>query len=271
MKVIDTKHAWIKDDLLINRPNGLKDMYLFLHFWNHMQLSSNDGEMFTQPHACIIYAPGERQFATGQKSWQHDWVIISPEIKTVIDKFGIETGKVYYPKNYKFITEIIRKIEIEHTTRDEYSDAICECLLTELFTIFARELGENDANRGLNRQTRVQLNHLRNILHINYTKKWNINDMANYIHLSPSYLYSAYKKLYGVSPVQDLINIRMQQAKTMLTESHRSIKDISEWLGYTYPTHFIRQFTKNVGVSPLKYRQNNLLEHRNDFILSKGT
>ncbi len=271
MKVIDVKHAWIKDELIIDRPDGFADMYLFLHFWNPMQVMSDNKKMFTSSNACIIYSPGEAQFATTSGKWQHDWVIVTPEIKDTLDKLDIETGRIYYPRNYKFITDIIRKIEIEHAVNDKYSDEICECLLTELFTVFSREISDNKNSGGLNRQTRVQLEQLRKDISVNYTKKWDINDMANYINLSPSYLYSAYKKLYGVSPIQDLINTRIQHSKTMLAETQRSIKDISEWLGYTYPSHFIRQFTKKVGISPLKYRQNNMLEHRNDFILPKGT
>lgn len=272
MKVIDVKHAWIKDDLLIDRPDGLEDMYLFLHFWNPMQLVLNGETVFTQPNACVIYAPGERQFATAEGEWQHDWLIISSEVGSLFEKFGIVSQKVYYPKNHEFITETVHKLEIEHTSRDEYSDAICKCLITELVTIFARETNEdeNKSKRALNGQTKFSLERLRNILRVNYMKKWDLENMADYVNLSASYLSSAYKKLYGVSPVQDLINIRVMQAKTMLTESHRSIKDISEWLGYSHPSHFIRQFTKNVGISPLKYRQNNMLQHRNDFVLPKG-
>lgn len=271
MKIVDVKHAWVKDDLLIDRPDGLDGMYIFLHFWDKMQVFSGGEMQLTNTNACIIYAPGERQFASANGSWHHDWIIVGAEIKEILDRFGIQSGKIYYPKNHKFITEIIRKIEIEHTDRDEYSDEICKCLMTELITVFAREVSEDDAETGLNRQTKAQLEHLRKMIYINYAKKWDIDEMARYISLSPSYLYSAYKKLYGVSPVQDLINARMQQAKKMLSETQKSIKDISDWLGYLYPSHFIRQFTKNVGVSPLKYRQNNELEHRNDFTLPHGT
>ncbi|MBE6619145.1 MAG: helix-turn-helix domain-containing protein [Ruminococcaceae bacterium] len=271
MKVVDVKHAWTKDDLLIDRPSGFENMYIFLHFWDAMLVYSEGETVPTDANACIVYAPGEKQFATAKESWQHDWVIVTSDVKELIDKLDLKTGKVYYPKNYKLLTEIIRKIEKEYTSRDEYSDDICECLITELFTVLVRETSGNDFQAGLNRQTKEQLERLRKVLRVDYTKQWSIDDMAKYINISPSYLYAVYKKLYGVSPMQDLINIRMQQAKKMLSETQRSKREISEWLGYSYPSHFVRQFTRNVGVSPLKYRQNNGLEHRNDFTLPHGT
>ncbi len=263
MKVTKIRHAWPEGkNFEIIRPNGTLDDYIFLHFWNPMQLFYRGKMITTLPNACIIFSPGAMQHFGSKDACVHDWMHITADVGQLLDEYGIETERLYYPKNHEFITDLVRKIEIEIKSHYSYGEELSQSFLRELLLRFAREVSFAEDSENLNGQTKQQLKHLRGLLHSDYTKRWNVSDMANYINLSTSYLYSAYKKLYGVSPVQDLINIRIQRAKSMLAESQKSVSEIAAMIGYSNPSHFIRQFTKNVGVSPLKYRQNNLLEHR---------
>lgn len=47
---------------------------------------------------------------------------------------------------------------------------------------------------------------------------------------------------------------RLYSAKELLNETDYSIKEISYMLGYSVPSHFIRFFKRNAGVTPNKYR-----------------
>ncbi len=266
MKVTKIRHAWREDaDFGIYRPHGTLNEYVFLHFWNPMQMFYR-GEMITTfPNACIILSPSEAQQFGCKDACIHDWMHISEDVGAVLSEYEIEANCIYYPRNHEFITDIIRRIEVESKTGDTYSEDLCACLVRELLVRFAREVHSEADAKSLNGQTREQLRKLRRILHFDYMRNWEISEMAKYINVSPSHLHSAYKKLYGVSPIQDLINIRIQQAKSMLSETQRSVSDIASALGYASATHFTRQFTKIVGISPLKYRQSNLLENRHIF------
>ncbi len=266
MKVVKIRHAWPEDkDFEIHRPNGTINDYVFLHFWNPMQIFYRGKMITTFPNACIIFSPGAPQLFGSKDSCVHDWVHITSDVSDLLEQYQIETEHIYYPRNHEFITDLVRKLEVESKSEDPYCDELCECFINELFVRFAREVKSENNSEAINYQTKEQLKCLRRILHSDYTKRWDVSDMAKYINVSPSYLYSAYRRFYGVSPIQDLINIRMQQAKTMLTESQKTVNDIAASLGYSSSSHFIRQFTKTVGVSPLKYRQNNLLENRDIF------
>lgn len=266
MKALKIRHAWHEDgDFEIFRPNGTLSDYIFLHFWNPMQILYEGKNITTFPNACIIFSPGAPQHFSSKEDSIHDWMHITDDVSDLLREFGIETERIYYPKNHKVITDMIRQIEVESKAKNPYSDELVSCLIREFFVRFAREVSKENDSGKLNGQTKEQLKQLRIILQSDYARHWEISDMARYINLSPSYLYSAYKKLFGVSPMQDLINTRMQQAKSLLAESKKSVRDISESLGYASQSHFIRQFTKNVGISPLQYRQNNSLENRHIF------
>ena len=61
-----------------------------------------------------------------------------------------------------------------------------------------------------------------------------------------------------------LITIRMQQATILLSDNKESVNEIAEMLGYPNTQQFIRQFTKSMGISPLKYRKSALRKIENE-------
>lgn len=64
-----------------------------------------------------------------------------------------------------------------------------------------------------------------------------------------------YKECFGITFHQDCISARLAKAKYHLFTSLLSITDISEKCGYIDNKYFQRQFTKNTGIPPLRYRE----------------
>ena len=90
-----------------------------------------------------------------------------------------------------------------------------------------------------------------------YTEQFSLSVLADKHNLSISYLSNSYKKAYGKSPNDYIIELRMQRAKTLLKEhSDVSIRQISELIGYTDPYYFSRLFKVYAGMTPSQYRSN---------------
>lgn len=96
---------------------------------------------------------------------------------------------------------------------------------------------------------------LRNQMEKTPAQHWTINEMATYTCTSEGYLQLLYKKQFGISCMEDLINIRMKKAKDYLAFTSYPISKIAELCGYDSIEHFSRQFKQRNGMSPLKYRQ----------------
>ena len=60
--------------------------------------------------------------------------------------------------------------------------------------------------------------------------------------------------MVGESPYKFLLNIRMTEAKYLLTETSIQIADIAKNVGYDDPYYFSRIFKKYTGQSPSAYR-----------------
>lgn len=64
----------------------------------------------------------------------------------------------------------------------------------------------------------------------------------------------------GVSPINYLILIRLQQARQLLMTEEYPIKEIARAVGYEDAYHFSKSFKKQYGVSPSALRQKNSQE-----------
>ena len=78
-------------------------------------------------------------------------------------------------------------------------------------------------------------------------------DLANECMISEEYFRKLFKKKYGISPKQYIVDIRINKAKQMLTEGVFKINAISEKCGFSNPYHFCRFFKKKVGMTPTEY------------------
>ena len=79
--------------------------------------------------------------------------------------------------------------------------------------------------------------------------------MAEKINLSTSRFASLYKSTFKISPTEDLIQTRIDQAKKMLSSSKVSVKKVSEACGFESVHYFHRAFKKRANSTP-KHFQN---------------
>lgn len=100
-----------------------------------------------------------------------------------------------------------------------------------------------------------------------YTEPITLQSIANDLHASPCYLSHVFKDMSGYSPIQYLLRRRIGEAQTLLITTDYPVTQIAGMVGYDTQSYFNMQFTKNVGISPKKFRQNYIVAEKG----SKGT
>ena len=82
-----------------------------------------------------------------------------------------------------------------------------------------------------------------------------VSDYAQLMHISPKYLNNVVKEVMGVTAKYVISEQLLIRSCRDLKFSNLSIKEISIQLGFSEPEHFSNFFKKNMGCSPLAYRQ----------------
>lgn len=90
----------------------------------------------------------------------------------------------------------------------------------------------------------------------NYAKDLNMAVVSNYISMNYSLFSYSFKQYTGSNFVNYLKDIRMREAKKLLTETEMKIIEISQAVGYDNEKHFMKIFKATCGVSPTEYRHN---------------
>ncbi len=81
-----------------------------------------------------------------------------------------------------------------------------------------------------------------------------IEVLCDYLHLSPSYFSTVFKKETGETFVSYLTKIRMEEAVKLLNSTDDKTYMIAQKVGYLEPNYFSYVFKKYYGISPTKYR-----------------
>ncbi|MCB0211893.1 MAG: response regulator [Anaerolineae bacterium] len=93
-----------------------------------------------------------------------------------------------------------------------------------------------------------------------------LNMVANAVNLSTSHLAFLLKTALGISYVQYVNYLRLEQAKLLLKTTHMSIAAVSEMVGYATPSYFYRLFQRETNMTPAHYRQGDATD--NEEVLS---
>ena len=92
-------------------------------------------------------------------------------------------------------------------------------------------------------------------LHEHYADPISREDLARHVGLSDDYLTSCFHKELGLTPIAYLNRYRIQQAKQLLTHTHKSITEIALDVGFSGSSYFSRIFRRETGMSPEAYRR----------------
>lgn len=90
----------------------------------------------------------------------------------------------------------------------------------------------------------------------NYTNaELNLNMVAEYVNFSPNHLSAIFSQETGKTFIKYLTDLRLRKAKELLRCTSMRASEICEAIGYKDPHYFSYLFKKNVGMSPMEYRE----------------
>ncbi len=82
-----------------------------------------------------------------------------------------------------------------------------------------------------------------------------VGDVAEHIGRSRSYLTNKFKEELGFDVSSFIMRCRLEEAKSLLTYSDKTLSEISAYLCFSSQSYFQNIFKKKYGITPLKYRK----------------
>lgn len=92
-------------------------------------------------------------------------------------------------------------------------------------------------------------------LHSSYNEKFSLSDMADKVNVSRGECCRFFKKMMHMTISQYLLEYRISKAIEMIEHTELTIAEISEEVGFSSNSFFIKSFRKKTGLTPLSYKK----------------
>jgi AraC family transcriptional regulator len=165
--------------------------------------------------------------------------------------------------SYKCSSELqalLRAFVEESSNRQAGYNFIIESLSTQIAIYVLRQIKHNIAEP-LNEyiySERDNINRAIDFLSEYYNGDYSLHDVAKVANLSTYHFVRVFKGETGKTPIEYLLDIKIENAKSLLMNKNKSISEVCYDCGFSNPSHFSRVFKTKIEVTPSSYR-NSLL------------
>lgn len=232
------------------------------HYLIHFVLSgkgrfSMGGKEYLLERGCgFLIPPEELAFyqADENNPWTYVWVgFYGSMARELIGAMGLSVASPVFQSDkedalYQAVTDMM-----EHNTFGIANELRRNGQLQLFLSLIAEsahieEKGEADrADNYVRRATEFILS--------NYCNPIKITDVADYVCINRSYLYTLFKNAMGISPQQFLTTFRITKAQELLELTSLPVESIALSCGYSDPLVFAKSFKQIKRMSPSVYRK----------------
>lgn len=220
------------------------------HFYineKHYILKKN--HFFLIPSDVITFYEADKE-----DPWTYVWICFNGT--SIADMLGHCHTNNETPVHYLSHTTAIKDIIFDMMKYPELTPAN-EChIQSGLYAIFA--LLQESVNASYNASEssdNFYITQARNYILGNTDPGITVMDVANYLHISRSYLFALFKNHLNMSPQQFLTMTRITNARELLKNTDIPIATIANSCGYQNPFAFSRAFKKETNMTPTQFRK----------------
>ena len=160
------------------------------------------------------------------------------------------SGGVSSARAYEFSHTVLKLLEDMETVSQIYS---LICSLTERYTQMVIDERKTEIHDHLVEQCKQYI-----LVHCK--EKITLNDIADYVGRSPSYVSKAFSRKTGKTIVQYINEEKIKTAKDFLKYSDLDVTTISDYLSFSSQAYFGKVFKDITGMSPKQYKDQNAVK-----------
>ncbi|MCH5262400.1 MAG: AraC family transcriptional regulator [Lachnospiraceae bacterium] len=203
----------------------------------------------------FLITPDELAFYQADKNdpWTYVWVGFSgTQAAEYIGNIGLSVRQPIFKSEESQELYRIVKDMMEHNTFGLSHDLRRNGQLGVFLSIIAEgtKVAENEADKA-NNYVRKAVSFIQS----NYCNPIKVTDVADYVCINRSYLYTLFRNSIGMSPQQFLATFRITKATELLQLTALPIESIALSCGYQDPLVFTKAFKQMKKMSPTSYRK----------------
>jgi AraC-like DNA-binding protein len=155
---------------------------------------------------------------------------------------------------FSLILDIQKELEIKKMCYE----LIIKIKLQTIFAEILRNFDYIDRDKVVKPLSGDDIFHLNKVIEYinnNLDSELRLNELAELVHVSPTYFSTLFKRFNGVSPVEYIVHKRVQRAIELIRTTNMNLTEIAMACGFNNGTNFYKAFNKVTGRTPASYRR----------------
>lgn len=99
------------------------------------------------------------------------------------------------------------------------------------------------------------INKIKRFIMDNYQRNIGLEDIAKSVYLSTYYISHIFKEEQGLTLMEYITKVRLEEAKKLLRNPNYTVNDIASKVGYSDSSYFSKIFRRNEGMTPTQFRR----------------
>ena len=239
----------------MDRPYGIPS-YTLLILKSQAQFVMNGAEFSAEPNSSILISRNTPySYYNPYGEYCDDYLRFECSDDELFHHSGIVFNELFNIGNVTRFTFYIQQILWEHSYAHQQFKEMNENFLIQVLMNNLIHAYQSKENKIQYNPYYNKLQHLRLTIQSSPEANYNVQELSESLGISTSYFQHLYTKLFGISFQNELIKMRIEYSKFILSTTDFTIEKISEMCGYSSDIHFYRQFRKINGITPTEYRR----------------
>lgn len=253
VSIVSGGHIFAQQGRTISRPNGRNDYLIFYvskgseHVFLNTEVELTEGSF-------VIFRPFEKQIHIQKSSKISEFYFVHFDAPEDFDLFGFESSVAYFNKPSRTVIDLFESIIDELQSKQPSYEEICVSKLFNILFLLKRKCQKSTNPLG---QYADKISFVIQKMNKQYNDTYSLDDYAQMCCMSKYHFLRIFKEITGFSPIEYRNLIRLGHAKELLSDTDKTIEEISYSVGYASNTYFCNAFKLKFGISPSEYRKNN--------------
>ena len=215
-----------------------------------------DGEkwqiLINTPNSTVYHGPQ----ANAESGFVYDWFYIAGEdFGILLEKYPLPLNRAFSVGKSYFLRKFGNRLSTEFGIQEAGASDIINCIFTEMVIELHRAYNKTvDAQAPSDAVCAIKQRIL-----LDPQKRWTLEEMSLLSGYSVSRFCELYRKMYGISPINDVIRARIELAKKLLYSGQATVSMVAEACGFSTINYFSNCFKRVTGQSPAEYAKNSFL------------
>ncbi len=239
---------------VFRRPEGMP-YWILMRFHTPFFYVSNGNTLYGKAGQFLLHSPQTPLIHGGiEGGFCNDWLYFDgDDAEDICRELRIPVDSAFDADGQAAISFTVA---IETVDREQkkcllgYTQKISSAITSALVDIGRACRHEAKAERRDDSHSKQTISRVHSTVARSCAKPWTLTDMAELSGYSVSRFCGLYKKQYGISPTDHLIQMRIARAKHLLSTGVYNVSETAELCGFSSLHYFSLTFKKRVGCSP---------------------